>query len=176
MPVGRDMTFRERLLSALWAFYVRITYHTIILPREDALARKYLGGDLPYLGDIERNVSLLLLNRNPVFHRTMPVVPAIVELGYMKKNKSESSLNDEIKKFLDQSKNGVVYFSLGSNIMPSILPQEVIKEIMETFRIIPYDVILKWDQDTLENKPKNVLLTKWVPQEAVLRKFFVCCY
>lgn len=170
LPVGRDMTFRERLMSGLWAVYVRIFYHLVVLPREDALVRKHLGNDLPYLGDIERNVSLLLLNRNPVFHRVMPVVPAVIELGHMKRNKTKEVVDKDVQKFLDNSKRGVIYFSLGSNITPDLLPANALQAIINTFRKIPYDIIFKGDETDFENKPENVLIKKWIPQETVLSK------
>lgn len=160
------MSIKEIILFTIWAVYLKINYYFIVLPREDALARKHLGNHLPYLGNVEFN--LIIRNKNPIFPKSMPILePVVVELGYMQKNVSE--LDDKMKEFLDKSKNGVVYFSLGSNIKPSVLPPKYIKEIVGAFKKLSYDVIFKWDQDILEDMPKNVLISKWVPQEAVLR-------
>ncbi|CAH0559942.1 unnamed protein product [Brassicogethes aeneus] len=167
LPVGRDMTFRERLMSGLWAVYVRVLYHLVVLPREDALARKYLGDDLPYLGDIERNVSLILLNRNPVFHRVMPMVPTVIELGYMNRSQTKKEMDPELKSFMDNSKRGVIYFSLGSSIPPSSMAKPILNAIINTFVNIPYDVVFKWDAAEFE-RPKHILLRKWVPQSTLL--------
>lgn len=93
LPVTRDMPFRERLLSALYSVYVRIYYHLVVLPGEDKLAKRFLGDDLPYLGDIERNISLLLLNRNSVIHRPIPVVPAVIELNGIQPTKKKQTLD-----------------------------------------------------------------------------------
>ncbi|CAH0559279.1 unnamed protein product [Brassicogethes aeneus] len=169
LPIPNNLSFRDRLMSGLYAVYVRVYYHLIVLPREDALARTYLGKDIPYLGDIERNISLLLLNRNPVFHRVMPVVPAIVELGYTRNNKSVETMDSELQDFMDKSKNGVVYFSLGSNVEVSELPEDKLKAILNTFKNIKYDILLKFNKDTLYNRPKNILIRKWVPQTAILK-------
>ncbi|CAH0559938.1 unnamed protein product [Brassicogethes aeneus] len=169
LPMPRDLSLKERLMSGLYAVYVRVYYHLVVLPREDALARKHLGQDIPYLGDIEKNISLLLLNRNPVFHRVMPVVPAIIELGYTNTNKSVEKMDPELKDFMDKSKNGVVYFSFGSNIQLLELPEDKLNAIFNTFKNIKYDILLKINKDTLDNKPKNVLTRKWVPQSAILK-------
>ncbi|KAJ8981236.1 hypothetical protein NQ317_016532 [Molorchus minor] len=168
LPVTRDMPFRERLLSALYSVYVRFWYHMVVLPREDGLVKKYLGVDLPYLGDIERNVSVLLLNRNPVFHRVMPVVPAVIELGTIELNRTRPSLDPELKAFLDNSKNGAIYFSLGSSAKSIYLPDNIRETLLTVFRRSPYNVVFKWENDTLPGKSDNVFISKWVPQITLL--------
>ncbi|KAJ8951680.1 hypothetical protein NQ318_012222 [Aromia moschata] len=160
LPVTRDMTFQERVLSTLYAVYVRFWYHMVVLPREDKLVKKYLGEDLPYLGDIERNVSLLLLNRNPIFHRAMPVVPAVIELG--------TTLVNRERPDIEASKQGVIYFSLGSNMKSIYLPDQLREIILAVFGRLPYNVVMKWENDTLLGKPDNVFISKWFPQLSLL--------
>ncbi|XP_018568770.1 UDP-glucuronosyltransferase 2B19 isoform X1 [Anoplophora glabripennis] len=168
LPVTRDMPFRERLMSALYSVYVRTWYHLVVLPREDGLIKKYLGEDMPYLGDIERNVSILLLNRSPVFHRVMPVVPAIIELGGISLNRTKPKLDLELQKFLDKSTQGAIYFSLGSGLKSIYLSEYVINILLDVFGKLPYNVLFKWENDTLPGKPDNVFISKWVPQLTVL--------
>ncbi|XP_018568771.1 UDP-glucuronosyltransferase 2B19 isoform X2 [Anoplophora glabripennis] len=168
LPVTRDMTFRERLLSALYSVYVRAWYHLVVLPREDRVVKKYLGEDLPYLGDIERSVSVLLLNRNSVFHRIMPLVPTAIELGGISLNRTKPKLNLELQKFLDKSTQGAIYFSLGSGLKSIYLSEYVINILLDVFGKLPYNVLFKWENDTLPGKPDNVFISKWVPQLTVL--------
>ncbi|XP_044755769.1 UDP-glucosyltransferase 2-like isoform X2 [Coccinella septempunctata] len=168
LPLRRELSFRDRLLSTLFSVYVRFFYHWIVLPREDKTVKKYFGNDMPYIGEIERNVSLLLLNRNPVFHKVMPVVPAVIELGGVRTLKTLQPLSVELKKFLDNSKNGVVYFSLGSNVLSSNLPEDLIEKYIKVFEQIPYNVLWKWETDKLPRQPKNVFIHKWLPQTSVL--------
>lgn len=37
---------------------------------------------------------------------------------------------------------------------------------------LPYDVLWKWDKDTLPGQSKNIKIAKWFPQTDVLRKYF----
>ncbi|KAF7264248.1 hypothetical protein GWI33_000431 [Rhynchophorus ferrugineus] len=168
LPLTRAMTFRERIFSGLYSIYVRIHYHLFVLPREDALIKRHISNNLPYLGDIEKNISLLLLNRNPVFHRVMPMNPAAVELGGIKFPKANQSLSPDLKRFLDGSKRGVIYFSLGSSMKAIYLTDDVIGSFQRVFRDLPYDVLWKWENDTMAGKPDNVLINKWIPQVAIL--------
>ncbi|RZC35525.1 UDPGT domain containing protein [Asbolus verrucosus] len=168
LPVKRDLNFKERLMSTLYSIFVRVYYHFVVLPREDALAKKYLGEGLPYMGDIEKNVSLLLLNRNLVFHRIGPSVPAIIDLGGIQLNKTKKDLEPELKKFLDNSVNGAIYFSLGSNMKSIYLPEATRNIFRDTFAQLPYNVVWKWEGGDLPGAPNNVFTQSWIPQVELL--------
>lgn len=72
----------EKICSVVHNIWFRIIYYWKILPRNDKIARKYWG-DCPYLGDLERNVSLILVNTSPILHPVRPNVPNIIEMGQM---------------------------------------------------------------------------------------------
>lgn len=40
--------------------------------------------------------------------------------------------------------------------------------IMDTFAELPYQVLWKFENDTLPDKPKNVRIEKWLPQQDLL--------
>lgn len=93
LPVMRDMSLKERILSTIFSVYARVYYQYVVLPKEDRTVKKFFGDDMPYIGDIERNVSLLLLNRNPVFHKIMPVLPNVQEFGGLMDRETRPQLN-----------------------------------------------------------------------------------
>lgn len=73
-----------------------------------------------------------------------------------------------MKSLLDQATEGVVYFSLGSNVKSIYLSHNAIKILQDTFASLPYKVVWKWENDTMEGKPDNVFITKWVSQVSLL--------
>lgn len=75
--------FYHRVTSTYYTIWFRLWYNFYVLPRADSIARKAVGYDIPYLGDVEKNVSLFFLNINPVLHSARPNVPGIIELGQM---------------------------------------------------------------------------------------------
>lgn len=85
-------------------------------------------------------------------------------------------LNDlifqHIQAILDNAKNGLILFSLGTNVRMSNLGEKNLVMILEAFRKIPqYTVLCKIDLDKLPvSLPKNVHILKWVPQNDVLGK------
>ncbi|XP_060536288.1 UDP-glycosyltransferase UGT5-like [Cylas formicarius] len=169
LPFKRDLMFKERLVSFLHAIFVRMYYHWAILPREDAIVKKHLGEDMPYLGDIERNVSLLLLNTNLVFHRQMPLLPNVVQTGGISFPKhSPRAMSPELSAFLDNSKNGVIYCSFGTSVRTFLLPSNMLDAMKSVFSSLPYGVVLKWENGSMYEKPENVFIADWIPQTAVL--------
>ncbi|KAF5280450.1 hypothetical protein FQR65_LT03259 [Abscondita terminalis] len=163
LPFTGPMTFYDRLYSVYFSMWIRYEYYYNRLPKLDALARKYISNDIPYLGDIEKNMSLLFLNVNPIIHNIRPNVPAVIELGKMHLQTPKALPK------ANKATEGVVYFSLGSNVRSANLSVDVREKIIQALSQLPYKVLWKWEDDNLPNQPKNVITSKWFPQQDVLR-------
>ncbi|XP_050506054.1 UDP-glycosyltransferase UGT5-like [Diabrotica virgifera virgifera] len=161
------LSFFEKVQSFLYNIWYRMFYYWYALPKADKIARKYFGEDMPYLGDLERNISLLLLNVNPIIHNARPNVPNIIEINQMH-IKERKPLPKDIQEYLDSALQGVVYFSLGSNVKSANLTEQIRKEIVAALGELPYNVLWKWETDYLPDKPDNVMTKKWCPQQDIL--------
>ncbi|KAK4312431.1 hypothetical protein Pmani_000885 [Petrolisthes manimaculis] len=64
--------------------------------------------------------------------------------------------------------DGFIFFSLGSAVKPSSMPEENRKILLEVFGSLKQRVLWKWDQDTMDDLPPNVRLGKWLPQQDIL--------
>lgn len=80
---GVELSFLERIDAVLHHVYYRYKHNYEMIPKSDQIIRKYFGNELPYLGELERNFSMLFLNTNPVIHRARPYVPGVIEMGRM---------------------------------------------------------------------------------------------
>jgi len=69
---------------------------------------------------------------------------------------------------IESSKNGVVYFSLGSNVKSVNIPERVRNLLMQVFAELPYKVLWKFEKEELPGKPDNVVIRKWLPQQDIL--------
>lgn len=69
---------------------------------------------------------------------------------------------------MDNSTEGVIYFSLGSNVRSSYLDANKRKIITQVFSELPYQILWKFETDNLEDQPKNVKIKKWLPQHDLL--------
>lgn len=80
-------------------------------------------------------------------------------------------LLQDLQSYLDDAKDGVVYFSLGTNIPSSMLRKEIIDALIEGFKkLSPVKVLWKYEKDDLPGKPDNVKISKWLPQNDILGK------
>lgn len=83
----------------------------------------------------------------------------------------EQKHSQELKKWLDDSKDGIVYFTLGSMVNIETMPDEVIKGLYKAFeKIAPINVLMKVanKEKLLPGQPKNLITSSWIPQVPVL--------
>jgi glucuronosyltransferase len=76
--------------------------------------------------------------------------------------------HQDIKTYLDEASDGVIYFSLGSNLKSSEMPEDKKQAFLEAFSKLKQRVLWKWETDSLPGQPSNVKLGKWLPQSDIL--------
>lgn len=73
---------------------------------------------------------------------------------------------------MDKSTNGVIVFSLGTNIKSEKLDVHKRKIILDAFAQLNEIVIWKFEKELLD-LPKNVFVRKWLPQNDVIGKYLL---
>lgn len=81
LPFGGDLNFFERLFGAFYWVWVRFYTWRYLYPMENETIKKHFGEEMPDLQSIERNISMLFLNINYIFHPVRPLVPATISIG-----------------------------------------------------------------------------------------------
>lgn len=159
------------LLQRLQNLYHGVLWHTLRnwyhLPKIDSIVRDAFGTNIPSVVDIEHNTSLLLINSHISQSYPRALVPNIVLVGGLH-IKEPKQLPGDLKKWLDESKQGVVYFSMGSNLKSVHLKQEKIDLLLNVFGKLKERVLWKWEEDSLVGQPENVRIAKWLPQSDLL--------
>jgi len=74
-----------------------------------------------------------------------------------------------LKEFITDAPNGFIYVSLGTNVRISSLSKHVQSIFQDVFASLPYKILLKYDSE-LPNKPDNIYIAKWFPQQSILGK------
>lgn len=165
------MTFVERLQNTLSYIMAQSFDRLYVNPKQNELIKKYFPNG-PDLNDVMYNASIVLLNSHQSINQPVPYVPNMIDIGGFHVAKPKKLPND-LQKFLDNAKNGVVYFSLGSHLKSALMPVEKRQMILNAFSKLKEQVLWKWEEDDLPGKPENVHTQKWVPQQDVLGIFFV---
>jgi glucuronosyltransferase len=69
---------------------------------------------------------------------------------------------------LDNSTQGFILFSLGTNVKSSKLPKERIAAILKVLSKLKVKVLWKFETEELPGRPENVKISKWLSQQDVL--------
>lgn len=74
---------------------------------------------------------------------------------------------------MDEAKNGVIVFSMGSMLRATSWPPAKLKAFQEAFSSLPQNILWKWEDDTMPGKSANVKIVKWLPQFDLLSKHYL---
>ena len=77
----------------------------------------------------------------------------------------------DIDTFLDEATHDAIFFSMGSILRSSDLPETKVNAFVEAFSKLKQRVLWKWETEDLPRLPENVRLGKWFPQSDILGKF-----
>ncbi|XP_069950945.1 UDP-glycosyltransferase UGT5 [Cherax quadricarinatus] len=124
--------------------------------------------ELPPLLEIERNISLSLLNSHLGNSIPVPLLPSQVEVGPMHCVPGQP-LPEDLSSWLDGGGvgGGVIYFSLGSVAKGVTMPDKYLRLFIETFSRLKYRVIWKYESK-IEGISNNVFIKDWLPQQDIL--------
>ncbi|KPI99210.1 UDP-glucuronosyltransferase 2A3 [Papilio xuthus] len=128
---------------------------------------KARGVSLPPLSLARHNISILLVNSHSSFAPAQPLPPNVIEIAGYHIEETTPTLPKDLQDLLDSSRNGVVYFSMGSVIKSAALPDSTKRELLRVLGSIPYTVLWKFEEQ-LEGLPKNVHIRSWMPQASIL--------
>ncbi|XP_037908595.1 UDP-glycosyltransferase UGT5-like isoform X3 [Hermetia illucens] len=136
------------------SFLPYVDYKTEHLYNYNFPSEKY-----PTYSEMLKNISLVLTCSHLSEGVIRPNVPAIVEVGGIQVKSKPDPLPKDLEKFLDgASKEGAVYFSLGSNARSADMNSETIKILYNVLSKLKQRVIWKWEEN---ERP-------WLPQDDIL--------
>ncbi|CAH2101289.1 unnamed protein product [Euphydryas editha] len=169
-PMNRriyNLTLWEKV-KRLYIHYSSSNIYDKYADMESELFRKVFGPDVPNMNVLRKNIDMTFLNVHPIWDFNRPVPPNVVYLGGLHQT-PQKVLPKDLQSYLDSSKNGVIYISFGTNVRPSMFPPDKLKIIINVISKLPYNVLWKWDDDELPERPQNVKISKWFPQSDLLR-------
>ncbi|KAF5301856.1 hypothetical protein FQR65_LT08688 [Abscondita terminalis] len=167
LPTEENRSLLDRMVLILYKIFSEYIKYYIIIPGHQKVSDKYFGTQYSPVDNFE--ISLALINSDTTFHKVKPLIPTIVQIGGGTHRTALKPLPKELKKTLDASEHGFIYFSLGSNVKNKDLPEKTVNVILETFAELPYTVLWKFELDEMPNKPKNVITSKWFPQQDIFK-------
>ncbi|KAJ8959678.1 hypothetical protein NQ318_021869 [Aromia moschata] len=166
-PFFGRLDFLERLKSVTYSLYLAYFEKYVELPEKETNLRTYFPNVTETITDLLRDIDMLFVYANPVFLGARSFGPATIDISGGRHISPVKGVPKDLQEFLDRTKNGFVYFSLGTNVKSSQLEPERLEALKDTIKKIPYQFLWKFDAD-MPGKPENVKLIKWVQQNYVL--------
>jgi len=110
--------------------------------------------EFPNYYEMKRRISLLFYNyHSPSEGPIRPTVPQSIEIGGIQVKEQPDPLPKKLAKFLDDADEGVIFFSLGTNVNTNNFGPEIADILYSVLSKLPQKVVWKWED--LTNKPGN---------------------
>ncbi|OAD54384.1 UDP-glucuronosyltransferase 2C1 [Eufriesea mexicana] len=165
-----QMDLFERSVNFLDFFFNRLAFRYLSDKPSHEVAKIHFGVDLPDFDAIRSRISLILTNAHPAVSTPRPLAAGLKQLGGIHiPSSGPAALPKDLEDFLDsQGKNGVIYFSLGSQIDPSTMPKQALAAFYRAFEQVPQQILWKCSGGKMPTLPKNVKCIEWAPQLSIL--------
>lgn len=172
LPFTSEMNFLQRAINTFgnFAFHKVLRNYYMIGSDRAILQKHFPDEEIPDLIELEKTASLSMSFGHPLLmDGWRPVAPNHIFLGMMNcKQTKRLDANDTIGKFLDEATDGVIYVSFGTVIRGSMMSKEKREMFLNTFKGQKEKILWKWETESMEDQPDNVMLSKWLPQQEVL--------
>ncbi|XP_059045118.1 uncharacterized protein LOC131840922 [Achroia grisella] len=164
---GTKPTLYQRVERTIFYYYSKILYKFFSQRMDESTLAQYFD-DMPPLEELGRDVKLLLVYQNFAMMSSEMFPTNIIEIGGLHVAKPKP-LPEDIRKFIEDSENGVIYISFGSLLRATSTPNEKIEAIIGALSQLPQRVIWKWEENDLPDaNSKNIFFSKWLPQNDIL--------
>uniref|UniRef100_A0A182NJM0 UDP-glucuronosyltransferase n=1 Tax=Anopheles dirus TaxID=7168 RepID=A0A182NJM0_9DIPT len=162
-----EMSFWQRFANALVGHVDKLYYRFVFLPQQEAMYRRFFPRAKLTFQETLDSVRLAFVNQHFTLSYPHPYAPNMVEIGGIQIQPPQE-LPADIRKYVDESRHGVIYFSMGSMLKGRNFPEEKRAAFVNVFRGLKENVIWKYENESLPERPQNVLIKSWMPQSDIL--------
>ncbi|XP_017032211.1 UDP-glycosyltransferase UGT5 isoform X1 [Drosophila kikkawai] len=163
------LSLLEKWHNLIFITEERLVERFIYLPRQIDLYKQNFPNAPVSLHDLRRRFSLILINQHFSMGRVRSNVPNLVEVAGMHLHEPPEPLGAELKQFLDEAEHGVIYFSMGLQMLDKWLPPKMLATMLAAFKQLKQRVVWKSNDPTMANKSTNVYARGLLPQRAILK-------
>ncbi|XP_062122451.1 UDP-glycosyltransferase UGT4-like [Drosophila sulfurigaster albostrigata] len=140
----------------------------VILPGQLKLFTHFF--QLPSSRFFERRTSysLMIINQHFSLSRVRSNVPNIIEVAGLHMAEPSEPLEPDLLNFVNGAEHGVIYFSMGMEILNKFLPKNMEEKMLQTFAQLKQRVVWKHEKLTMLNKSDNIYLSPMASQRQLL--------
>ncbi|XP_072385463.1 UDP-glycosyltransferase UGT5-like isoform X1 [Diabrotica undecimpunctata] len=167
LPLTDKMTFLERVENTVVTVMDNMIFKYHRREKDRQVVKKNLSDVSEDLENYNGYVSLMLANVHYTLTLPRQLAPNVIEVGGLH-IKNPKPLPIDLKKWIEDSPEGVIYFCMGSMTKGHTFPRRQREAFLQAFDLLPYRVLWKFENESMEGKSDKILLRKWLPQLDVL--------
>lgn len=171
LTMNNEISFLDRLLNTLANWGGRIFMRLNYWSQKELFRELFPNVKESLLDTISSSVQLMLLNSHFSLDRPMPYMTNMIEVGGMQIPDKINPLPDTLKTFIDNAKDGIIYFCMGGTLKIKDLDMDKKKIIVNGLKQTKLPVVIKWDDESTINEliPKDKFYaSNWLPQNDIL--------
>ncbi|XP_052744250.1 UDP-glucosyltransferase 2-like [Bicyclus anynana] len=168
------LTFNQRVVELYTQFFTRFIQIFYLSGLEHDVYNEYFApfirdryNTVPPFEELRYNASLMLSNSHISMNIPIRLPANVITIGGYHIKPNIKPLPENLQKVMDKAKDGVIYFSMGTNLRSNHFPDQVKQDLLKMFGKLKQTVIWKFEED-LPNRPNNVHIVQWAPQQSIL--------
>lgn len=162
----KELTFIERIKYLIISLRYRYLYWQYLKGQERALKKFFPHAKLS-IHELPKNIDLAIECVSPVYGYMRPLLPNTKQIPFLHVNPPKP-LSKDLQDYLDSNPRGTIYISFGSTIQGVDIDDCFLTKIARVLDTLDYNVIWKYESDSMPFKPKNVKILSWAPQADIL--------
>ncbi|KAH8247655.1 hypothetical protein KR038_007601 [Drosophila bunnanda] len=169
-PLGYAL---DHSLISRWHNWVHISEEKLLerlvfRPAQLRVIKKVFGYSADMLDDLRSSFSVILINSHFSMGRVRSNVPNLIEVGGLHLSETPEPCSEQLKRFMDEAEHGVIYISMGLDILFKFLPHNVQQPLQQAISRLKQRVVWKSDIPSVSNSSDNIYVIAMAPQREVL--------
>ncbi|CAO1424243.1 unnamed protein product [Diamesa tonsa] len=161
------MTFPQRLYNTVFSMLEHVLFDFVHIPMQAKIYHQHFPKSKLSFSEVVKSPAIVLLNNHVSSSSARPYLPNLIEISGVHVEEVKP-LPEDIKNFLDNAEDGVIYFSMGSFIQSKNWPIEKRQALVNVFGKLKQKVLWKYENETLPGNPGNIMIGSWLPQRDIL--------
>ncbi|KAH8385668.1 hypothetical protein KR200_006616 [Drosophila serrata] len=169
-PLGyaMDTSFLSMIHNWIYINEEKMLVHFLVRPPQLRLFKKFFGYSAETFRNLRGRFSLILSNSHFSLGRARANVPNIIEIGGVHLSEAPEPCDEKLQRFMDEAEHGVIYISMGLEILVRFLPQNMQQSLMQSFSRLKQRIVWKNEVSMSPNKTDKIYMMEKVPQRHVL--------
>ncbi|KAH8241261.1 hypothetical protein KR032_005720 [Drosophila birchii] len=169
-PVGYslDHSLINRIFNWMFITEEKMLESLVIRPAQLRVFKKFFGYTAQQFADLRTRFSVILVNSHFSMGRVRANVPNLIEVGGLHLSETPEPCNAELQRFMDEAEHGVIYFSMGLDILVKYLPDNMQQTLLQAFARVKQRIVWKHELSKTPNRTENIYAMAKVPQRQVL--------